>query len=139
MSGDPIAWIMIEKGWAVYASDGEHVGRIEEIAGDEKADIFDGLSVDAHLFDDDVYVPAEQVGTITEGRVELTLTTEQFGELGPYVEPAAQIRIDPGSAPLGTRIHQELDNILGSGDSAKELRAHRETWLQRFLRHLLHK
>ena len=139
MSADPIAWIMIAKGWGVYASDGERVGRVEEIAGDENADIFDGLSVDAHVFDEDVYVPAEQVGTITDGRVELTLTKVEFGKLGAYVDPAAQIEIEPEDAPLGTRIEQGLDNVLGSGDSPHELRAHHESWLQRVWRHLLRK
>jgi hypothetical protein len=136
---DPVAWTMIEQGWAVYSSDGEHVGRIEEITGDENADIFDGLSVDAHLFEDDVYVPAEQVGPITEGRVELTLTKDEFAQLGAYVEPAAQIEIEPEKASFGTRFEQDVDNVLGSGDDPKELRAHRESFLQRTLRHLFHK
>jgi hypothetical protein len=136
---DPVAWTMIQQGWGVYASDGERVGRVEEIAGDENADIFDGLSVDAHLFEDDVYVPSEKVGPITEGRVELALTKDEFAQLGPYVEPAAQIEVEPEKAPLGTRLAQDVDNTFGSGDSPKELQAHRESFLRRTLRHLFGK
>jgi hypothetical protein len=136
MSGDPVSWLLIRAGWDVVASGGEHVGKVQEIAGDDSDDIFDGLSVDAHFFSDDVYVPAEQVGTIVEGQVALTLTKAEFEQLGPYVEPAAQIEVESEKAPIGTRVAQDLDNMLGAGDAPGELRAHREGWFQRLMRHL---
>jgi hypothetical protein len=139
MTGDPVAWTMIERGWKVYASGGEHVGQVEEIAGDENVDIFDGLSVETHLTDPDIYVPAESVGTITTDRVDLTITQDAFTGLSEYVEPASQIEIESEKAPFGTRIHQDVDNVLGEGDSPKELQEHQESWLQRTLRHLFGK
>jgi hypothetical protein len=90
---DPVAWIMIEPGWNVLASDGADVGNVHEIAGDENVDIFDGLVVSRK------YVPSEQVGAIYEGEVHLTLTKEQFERLGKYEEPAASEQIAAENAP----------------------------------------
>ena len=68
---DPVAWLMIEPGWEVVAADGEHVGKVEEVVGDRENDIFSGLNVAPHLLGKAEYVPAERVGEITEGRVQL--------------------------------------------------------------------
>ena len=68
---DPVAWIVIEQGWEVVDAKGEHVGRVEEVVGDREEDIFNGLKVATHLLGKAEYVPAENVGEITEGRVQL--------------------------------------------------------------------
>lgn len=91
---DPVAWIVIEPGWKVVASDGSEVGRIHEIAGDENVDIFDGLVLASRK-----YVPAEDVGAIYEGEVHLELTTEQVERLGDYEEPAVSEQIGSDKAP----------------------------------------
>ena len=91
---DPIAWIVIESGWKVIASDGSEVGRVHEIAGDENADIFDGLVLSSKQ-----YIPAEDVGAIYEGEVHVNLTKEQFERLGEYQEPAVSEQIGSEKAP----------------------------------------
>ena len=68
---DPVAWIVIEQGWEVVDAKGEHVGRVEEVLGDREDDIFNGLKVATSLLGKAEYVPAESVGEITEGRVQL--------------------------------------------------------------------
>ena len=68
---DPVAWIVIEQGWEVVDAKGEHVGRVEEVVGDREEDIFNGLKVATSLLGKAEYVPAESVGEITEGRVQL--------------------------------------------------------------------
>jgi hypothetical protein len=45
---------------------------VHEVVGDPEADIFDGLQVTAGVLAETRYVPAEEVGQITEGRVQLT-------------------------------------------------------------------
>ena len=40
---DPVSWLMIEPGWKVFASDGAEIGSVDEVAGDDGHDIFDGL------------------------------------------------------------------------------------------------
>jgi hypothetical protein len=92
---DPVSWLMIRPGWKVYAADGAEVGAVDEVAGDEGQDIFDGLAVATSALGKPIYVPAESVGPITEGRIDLTLTAEQAGALGEYVEPATSAQIQP--------------------------------------------
>jgi hypothetical protein len=75
---DPVSWMLIEQGWAVVDSDGHDLGRVDEVLGDENADIFNGLQVLTGTLGKPAYVPAERVGEIVEGRVQLRLTTEEL-------------------------------------------------------------
>ncbi|HVR13939.1 MAG TPA: hypothetical protein VMS41_09160 [Gaiellaceae bacterium] len=70
---DPVSWMVIEQGWSVVDSEGDDVGRIDEVLGDEEADIFNGLNILKGAIGTKTYVPAEVVGEIVEGRVQLTL------------------------------------------------------------------
>src|SRR5438094_2558203 len=94
---DPVAWVMIETGWKVVASDGSEVGEVDEVSGDSGADIFDGLAIATSGFGKPRYVPSEQVAEITEGTVRLALTREQIGQLREYREPATSAEIKPDS------------------------------------------
>jgi sporulation protein YlmC with PRC-barrel domain len=69
---DPVSWFLIEPGWEVVDADGESVGKVQEVVGDPDRDIFDGLQVTSGLLSESRYVPGEEVGEITEGRVQLT-------------------------------------------------------------------
>jgi len=103
---DPVSWLMIQPGWKVLASDGSEVGAVDEVAGDSSVDIFDGLAIATSAFGKPRYVPAEQVGEITEGTVRLDLTPEQVDRLGEYLEPATSAEI-------------EADNRSGFGESIR--------------------
>jgi uncharacterized protein YrrD len=81
---EPVSWLMIEPGWAVEAKDGKEVGTVREVLGDDEADIFDGLAVSHGVLHRSRYVPAESVGEITDGRVALTLSSDEFERLGDY-------------------------------------------------------
>ena len=48
--GDPLSWLMIRVGWKVFAADGSEVGEVDEIAGDDTEDIFDGLAIATSSF-----------------------------------------------------------------------------------------
>jgi hypothetical protein len=84
---DPVSWMMIEPGWTVVDANGETVGRIDEVVGDESVDIFNGLKVLTGLLGAPKYVPAEQVGEIVEGRVTLQLTKQQLEDLEHSDQP----------------------------------------------------
>jgi hypothetical protein len=85
---DPVSWKVVEPGWAVVASDGNQVGKVDQVIGDAEADIFDGISVGAgSILDKPTYVPSEQVGPIEEGTVHLTIDADAYGQLAPYEEP----------------------------------------------------
>ena len=68
---DPVSWLLIEPGWEVVDANGEDVGKVEEVVGDQEEDIFSGLNVATSLLGKAEFVPAERVGEITEGRVQL--------------------------------------------------------------------
>ncbi len=84
MTTDPVSWLVIEPGWAVVARDGADLGRVDELVGDTGKDIFNGLTISRGLLKASRYVPAEQVTLITEGRVVLDLTQEDFERLEEY-------------------------------------------------------
>jgi len=71
--------MLIEQGWAVVDSEGTEMGRIDEVLGDENADIFSGLQILTGAIGKEVYVPAEQVGEIVEGRVQVLLAKDEIG------------------------------------------------------------
>jgi len=93
---DEVAWKVVEHGWAVVAADGEEVGTVDDVLGDSTADIFNGVSVSPGLLRHSVYVPAEHVARIVEGRLDLDLPADAFHRLPEAgdVPPSAQIRAD---------------------------------------------
>lgn len=78
---DPVAWKAVEKGWTVYDRDGEEVGTIAEIAGDEDADIFDGFGIKTGALSGIKYVPAEVVDSIAVGEVRLRISGNEVAPL----------------------------------------------------------
>lgn len=105
-AGDPVSWLMIEPGWRVESADGVDVGRVEEITGDSNADIFDGLAIAFSLIGNQHYVPAEQVGAITEGTVRLKLDRAAIEKLPEYLEPPEEIEVEPEKASIVTEARQ---------------------------------
>jgi hypothetical protein len=86
--GDPVAWYLIEQGWEVADVDGHEVGLVEEVAGDANADIFSGLVISTGLLGGPRFVPAEQVRSLTEGHVHLSLTGDEVKNLPAKTGPA---------------------------------------------------
>lgn len=85
---DPVSWFLIERGWKVVDAHGKQIGRIEEVVGDTEDDIFNGLAVSTGLLGKPRYVPAEQVGEITDGQVHLKLPAEHVERLDEHEPPA---------------------------------------------------
>jgi hypothetical protein len=111
---DPVSWLMIRPGWKVLAADGSDAGRVDEVAGDDGADIFDGLAIAETTFGKPRYVPAEQVAEITDGAVRLSLTRQQVEQLGEYLEPASSEEIEPDDrAGLGGAIRADVRELEG--------------------------
>jgi hypothetical protein len=108
MADDPVAWTMIEPGWNVAASDGADVGHVDEVTGDSTVDIFNGLAISSGPLGKPRYVPSEQVARIVEGRVELTLTSDEVKRLGTYDEPAESAQVLPEKASVLERAEESL-------------------------------
>jgi hypothetical protein len=92
---DPVSWFVVEPGWKAVAADGTEVGTVKETIGDSNTDIFNGLAISTGLLSHPLYVPAEEVERIEEGRVVLRLDPGQVEQLEPYAEPPAGGRILP--------------------------------------------
>ena len=122
---DPVSWLIIRHGWKVFASDGSDVGAVDEVAGDDTVDIFDGLAIATSAFGKPRYVPAEQVGQIFEGEVHLTITREQAQSLGEYMEPATSAEIEPDSkGGLGETIGADVREVEAKAFAPIEKREH---------------
>jgi hypothetical protein len=122
---DPVSWLLIEPGWKVLASEGGEIGKIDEVVGDSSHDIFDGLAIATSAFGKPRYVPAEQVGEITEGTVRLTLTREQVDRLGEYLEPATSAQIEPDSkGGLGETLASDARELEGKALAPTQKREH---------------
>ena len=116
---------MIEPGWKVFASDGSELGSVDEVAGDDNEDIFDGLAVAATAFGRPRYVPAERVTRITDGTVHLALTHDALAALGEYLEPATSSEIEPDDrGGLGESIGAEAREIEGRALAPTQRREH---------------
>lgn len=85
---DPASWLVVEPGWKVVSADGDELGRVDEVVGDETNDIFNGLVVVTGLLGSPKYVPSEQVGEIRDGEVRLALSTADAERLEDWEPPA---------------------------------------------------
>jgi hypothetical protein len=122
---DPVSWLMIEPGWKVFAADGAEVGKVDEVAGDDGHDIFDGLAVATSALGKPRYIPAEQVAQIFEGEVHLSLTHEQAERLGEYLEPATSAQIEPDSkGGAGEAIAADVREIEGRAIAPTQTHEH---------------
>jgi hypothetical protein len=104
---DAVSWLLIEPGWHVVDASGGGIGKVEAVAGDSNADIFDGLAVASDMLARPKYVPSEQVGAITDGTVQLTLERSAFDALGEYEEPADSIEVESELIDEDPREHRE--------------------------------
>jgi hypothetical protein len=122
---DPVSWLLIRPGWKVVAVDGSEVGEVDEIAGDDSTDIFDGLAVATSAFGKPRYVLSEQVGEITDGVVHLTITQAQVEQLGEYLEPATSAEIEPDSkSGFGETVRADVREIEGKVFAPTEKHEH---------------
>lgn len=120
---EPVSWLLIRPGWKVVAADGSEVGEVDEVAGDDGRDIFDGLAVATSALGQPRYVPAEQVASISEGTVHLSLTREQADALPEYLEPATSAEIEPDSkGGIGEEVGAELREL--EGDALAPIQRH---------------
>ena len=115
-----VSWKMIQHGWAVHASDGDRVGVVFLVVGDENEDIFDGLAI-THIpgfafhnyADRPHYVEAAKVGEIDDsGRVTLTITRDECRHL-PVHDPPESAQIIPEKASFIDRAREEVEHLTG--------------------------
>jgi hypothetical protein len=120
MTGDPVAWRVIERGWRVLDAAGNEVGKVDRITGDVEADIFNGIAVGdgGTVLTRSRYVPAEHVAEIREGEIVLDLSPEEVANLEAYQEPISEpladlAPADEPAAPRRSGLQQFLDRLFG--------------------------
>jgi hypothetical protein len=92
--GPPISYEVLEPGTPVFSRDGARVGTVRHVLAAEGEDIFDGIVVDAGAAAQR-FADADQVESIHEGGVTLTLDAQRCRELPePSANPPA-LRADP--------------------------------------------
>jgi hypothetical protein len=92
MSGEPVAWRVIEPGWSVFDAAGNEIGKVDQVTGDLNADIFDGLTVGdgGRVLTRARYVSSDHVAEIRRGEIVLDLSPEEAASLEPYTEPVSK-------------------------------------------------
>jgi uncharacterized protein YrrD len=113
--GDPISYLVLEKGADVYDVAGEHVGTVDHVLGDADVDIFDGLIVDAHRLPGGLrFADAEQVEEIHERGVQLNVAADALHE---PTASAATMEATPDDVAQGQftqRLRRAWDYISGN-------------------------
>ena len=117
MGEQQVSWLVIEPGWAVVAADGSDVGYVEEVVGDDDKDIFDGLALSTSLFEGVKYVPSEKVGRIFQGRVELTVDSNDVRQLEGFLEPPPSLDIDADKPSWSDRVLEEVAPVQARGQA----------------------
>jgi hypothetical protein len=103
-TADPVSWLQIEPGWTVVGSDGRGVGSVLSVAGDKRADIFDGLAISLGRATPARYVPGEQVGLIFPGQVTLRLPGSDADKLELFEQPPPETVWRPSAPSLTSRL-----------------------------------
>jgi hypothetical protein len=115
-----VSWKIIEHGWSVRSGDGEDIGVVFLVVGDENEDIFDGLAITHHkgfavhnYADRPRYVEASRVASIDDsGEVTLAITADEARSL-PVHDPPASEQILPGNASVVDRLRTEIEHLTG--------------------------
>src|SRR4051812_2993862 len=92
--GDPIAYLVLEEGTTVYASDQSVIGTVKHVLFLPEEDVFDGIVIDTD--DGERFVEATAIDRIYERAVVTSLKAAEIdalprGEHGPpvyHVDPA---------------------------------------------------
>jgi len=115
-----VSWKVIQHGWSVRSSDGEDIGVVFLVVGDESEDISDGLAITHHkgfavhnYADRPHYVEASRVASIDDsGEVTLSITAEEAKSL-PVHDPPTSAEIEPEKASLADRVRTKIEHLTG--------------------------
>ena len=110
--GAPIAYLVLEQGTAVVASDHSPIGAVEHVLYVEAEDVFDGIVI--RKGDDLRFLDADQVEGIYERCVITTLTAKQAGQLPDPKEGPPVYRVDPAEA-TGPSLGARFRRLFGKG------------------------
>jgi uncharacterized protein YrrD len=117
--GEPISYLVVEKGVSVYASDGQKVARVVHVLSEAKVDMFDGIVIDTaagpggHRF-----VDAPEVGAIFERGVVLKIPAEEVDKLPKPGQNPAALEVSPDDLvgkPRSGLLRRAWNALTGKG------------------------
>jgi sporulation protein YlmC with PRC-barrel domain len=80
--GDPIHYAAVKRGTPVYASDGQQVGKVDEVVDNYREHILDGVVIE--MADGELrFVDAPEVARTAERAVRLTIDSGAAAQLPP--------------------------------------------------------
>ena len=117
--GDPISYLVLEPGTDVISADGQKVGKVEHVLGDESTDIFDGLVIDTKLGPGGLrFVDAPEVDELRERAVLLTMPAAEVDRLpkpGPSPAVIEHHGTEDTESPIAQKLRRAWDLISGRG------------------------
>ena len=118
-AGDPVSYLTLKSGTEVISADGDRVGVVEHVLGDEETDIFDGIVIDVKLGPGGLhFVDAPQVASLQENQVVLAVSTADVGRL-PKPEPNPAVMehhgVEDSESPLEHKLRRAWEIISGRG------------------------
>ena len=115
--GDPISYLTLQPGTDVISADGEPVGVVEHVLGDEGTDIFDGIVIDTRLGPGGHrFVDAPEVAELRERAVLLTLSAAEVERLPkPGRSPAVMEHhgAEDAESPLEKKLRRAWELLSG--------------------------
>lgn len=79
-----IAWLALESGTAIHSSDGEQIGKVDQVIADRQKDIFSGITFKPGVMSNAVFIPADSIENLTKSSVHLSLSKDETDALEPY-------------------------------------------------------
>ncbi len=117
--GEPISYLALRSGTDVFSKEGERVGVVERVLGDEDTGVFDGIVIDTRLGPGGLrFVDAPEVEELREEAVLLTLSRAQVERLPePDANPAVMRHhgVEDSESGLRHRLRRAWDVVSGRG------------------------
>ncbi|MDQ3870431.1 MAG: PRC-barrel domain-containing protein [Chloroflexota bacterium] len=118
-AGDPISYLTLQRGTDVLSSEGERVGVVEHVLGDEGTGIFDGIIIDTRLGPGGLrFVDAPEVEALHEDAVVLDVPAAEVERL-PKPEPGPAVMehhgVEDSESELEHKLRRAWEVISGRG------------------------
>jgi hypothetical protein len=98
--GHAIHYAAVERGTAVYGSDGVEIGRVDAVIDNYRERILDGIVIETPSRELR-FVDAPEVARTAERGVTLTITSAEAESLPPPERPVPSFRPNPRSGRMG--------------------------------------
>jgi hypothetical protein len=115
--GESISYLTLKRGVDVISADGDRIGVVEHVLGDEKTGIFDGIVIDTKLGPGGTrFVDAPDVAECRERAVLLSVATADIERL-PKPEPSPAVLehhgVEDTEGKVQGRLRQAWDRLSG--------------------------